>query len=121
MAERDSGRDRPVLAVIGDGSLQYSIQALWTAAQKGLPVVVVVPLNAEYAILKSFAVLEETPGVPGLDIPDLDIVALARGYGCHGVLAETSEDVASALAEAFGRSGPTVIAVPVTPTVPPLI
>ncbi len=121
MAERDSGRNRPVLAVIGDGSLQYSIQALWTAAQHALPVVVVVPRNAEYAILKSFAVLEETPGVPGLDIPDLDIVALANGYGCHGVLAETSDDVSSALAAAFDRSGPTVIVVPVTPTVPPLI
>lgn len=109
------------MAIIGDGSLQYSIQALWTAAQHALPLVVVVPCNAEYAILKSFAVLEETPGVPGLDIPGLDIAALANGYGCHGVQADSEETVRSALAEAFERSGPTVIAARVTPTVPPLL
>ncbi|GAA3636673.1 benzoylformate decarboxylase [Microbacterium awajiense] len=121
LAERDSGRKRPVLAVIGDGSLQYSIQALWTAAQHGLPLVVVVPRNSEYAILKSFAELEETPGVPGLDIPGLDIAALATGYGCHGVDAETEDDVRAELAAAFDADKPTVIVVPVTPTIPPLI
>src|ERR1700722_20361987 len=33
LAERDSGRNRPVIAVIGDGSFQYSVQSIWTAAQ----------------------------------------------------------------------------------------
>lgn len=121
LAERVSGRNRPVLAVIGDGSLQYSIQALWTAAQQQLPLVVVVPANGEYAILKSFAVLEQTPGVPGLDIPALDIVSIANGYGCHGVKAETEDAVGRALADAFVRPGPTVLVVPATPTVPPLL
>ena len=121
MAERDSGRNRPVLAIIGDGSLQYSIQALWTAAQQKLPILVVVPRNGEYAILKSFAVLEETPGVPGLDLPGLDIVSLAKGYGCNSARAETADKIRKVCAEAFTRSGPTVLEVPVTATVPPLL
>ncbi|MDF9809866.1 benzoylformate decarboxylase [Aurantimicrobium minutum] len=121
LAEKTSGRNRPVLAVIGDGSLQYSIQALWTAAQQQLPLLVVVPCNAEYAILKSFAVVEDTPGVPGLDIPGLDIVALGNGYGCHGVSASTPEDIAREVEAAFTRNGPTVLAVPVAPTIPPLL
>ena len=65
LAERETGRNRPVIAVIGDGSFQYSIQALYTAAQHKLPVLVVVPDNREYAILKSFAEEEKTTGRPG--------------------------------------------------------
>ena len=65
LAERDSGRNRSVIAIIGDGSFQYSVQSLWTAAQLHLPLLVVVLHNDEYCILKSFAALEETPGVPG--------------------------------------------------------
>lgn len=121
LAEKTSGRNRPVMAIIGDGSLQYSIQALWTAAQQELPLLIVVPCNAEYAILKSFAVVEETPGVPGLDIPGLDIVALGKGYGCHSVSASTAEEITAEVAAAFSRKGPTVLAVPVAPTIPPLL
>ena len=82
LAERDTGRGRPVVAVIGDGSFHYSVQALWTAARLRLPVVVVVPVNQQYAILKAFAELKHTPGVPGLDLPGLDVIAIAAGYGC---------------------------------------
>ena len=121
LAERDSGRNRPVLAIIGDGSFQYSIQGLWTAVQHQLPILFVVPRNEQYGILKSFAVLEETPGVPGLDLPGLDFVALAKGYGAHGVRAETLDEVRAVCAEAFTRKGPTVLEVPVLPTIPPLL
>ncbi|WP_353813367.1 benzoylformate decarboxylase [Agromyces sp. SYSU T00266] len=121
LAERRTGRNRPVLAVMGDGSLQYSIQALWTAAQHDAHLIVVVPRNGEYAILKSFAELEETPGVPGLEIPGLDIVSLAKGYGCRGVEAGTDDEVRSALAHALEHGGTSVIVVPVTPTVPSLL
>ena len=68
LGDRDRGVTRPVIGLIGDGSSQYSVQALWTAAQLKLPIVYVVMRNEEYSILKSFAVLEETPGVPGLDL-----------------------------------------------------
>ncbi|EAB8791735.1 benzoylformate decarboxylase, partial [Salmonella enterica subsp. enterica] len=63
LGERDSGRNRPVAAIIGDGSMQYSVQGLWTAAQHQLPILFVIPENRQYGILKSFAVLEDTPGV----------------------------------------------------------
>lgn len=121
LAERDSKRNRPVLAIIGDGSMQYSIQGLWTAAQHKLPIVFVIPSNSEYAILKSFAVLEETPNVPGLDIGGLDIVALGKGYGCEAIRATTTQEIEEACRKALAHDGPTVIEVPVNPTIPPLI
>ena len=121
LAERDSGRNRPVMAIIGDGSLQYSIQALWTAARLGLPILIVVPKNNEYCILKSFAVLEETPGVPGLDIPGLDIVSIAKGYGCDAERLDDLQAIKKLALEAWSKSKPTVLEVPISPQIPPLI
>jgi benzoylformate decarboxylase len=121
LGERHTGRRRPVVAVIGEGSFQYSIQALWTAAQHRLPVVYVVPVNEEYGILKAFAEFEHTPGVPGLDLPGLDIPAIARGYGCQGRRVESADALADALDAATKAEGPTVLAVPITKKVPALI
>ena len=121
LAERDSGRNRPVIAIIGDGSFQYSIQSLWTAAQLRLPLLIVVPSNNEYCILKSFAVLEETPGVPGLDIPGLDAVSIAKGYGCDAVRLNDLEEIKKAAIEAWNKSKPTVLEVPISPQVPSLL
>lgn len=120
LAERDSGRDRPVLAVIGDGSLQYSVQAIYTAARQELPLVIVVPANGEYAILKAFGVLERTPNVPGLDIPGIHPAKIAEGYGAVGVVAETAAQVRAAMADGFARRGPTLIEVPIDPMIPVL-
>jgi len=121
LAERDSGRNRPVIVIIGDGSFQYSIQSLWTAAQLRLPVLIVVPRNDEYAILKSFAVLEDTPKVPGLDIPGFDIVSIAKGYGCDAARLDDLEGIQKAALEAWRKSKPTVLEVPISTQVPPLI
>ena len=121
LAERDTGRHRPVLCVLGDGATHYSIQALYTAAQHKLPVVFLVLNNGEYGILKSFAAQQMTPGVPGLDLPGIDLVALATGYGCAAIRVATSDDLADALKEALRRDGPTVLDVPITPAVAPLL
>ena len=121
LAERDSGRNRPVIAIIGDGSLQYSIQSLWNAAQLSLPLLIIVPRNGEYCILKSFAILEQTPGVPGLNLPGLDIVSLAKGYGCDAARLEDLSAIKKAAAEAWSKKKPTVLEIPISPQVPPLI
>jgi benzoylformate decarboxylase len=121
LSEQKKKSPRPVIAFIGDGSLQYSIQSLYTAAQHRLRIVYIVPCNEEYAILKSFAELERTPGVPGLDLPGLDIVSLAKGYGCHGVSAADATSIKSAFTEALKREGPTVLAVPIQRGFKPLV
>jgi benzoylformate decarboxylase len=82
---------------------------------------IMVMRNQEYAILKSFAVLEQTPGVPGLDLPGLDIVSIARGYGCHAARVTDLEEIKRAAANAWTRDAPTVLEVPISPQIPPLI
>ncbi|MFC3504600.1 benzoylformate decarboxylase [Micromonospora krabiensis] len=121
LAERDTGRGRPVVAVIGDGSFHYSVQALWTAARLRLPLVVVVPVNQQYAILKAFAELKDTPGVPGLDLPGLDLTAVARGYGCHARVVQTPDELGEALADGLAADGPTVLPVPISTDPPRLL
>jgi len=119
-AIREIGSNRPVVAIIGDGSFQYSVQAIWTAAQHRLPVIYLVLRNSAYAILKAFALLEDTAGVPGLDLPGLDIVSLGRGFGCRTAHAETVDELQDAFRAALVHDGPSVIVVPTQPTLPDL-
>jgi benzoylformate decarboxylase len=121
LGERETGRNRPVIMIIGDGSFQYSVQSIWTAAQHHLPILFIVLRNREYCILKSFAELEETAGVPGLDLPGIDIVSLAKGYGCDGARLDDLDAIKRAAAEAWTKSKPTVLEIPISPQVPPLI
>ena len=78
---------------MGDGSMQYAITALWTASQYQIPVTIVVASNAEYGVVKEFGVWEKTPGVPGLDLPGLNIVATAASYGVDAHEAHTTDEV----------------------------
>ncbi len=111
LGDRDRGVSRPVIGLIGDGSSQYSVQALWTAAQHKLPIVYVVMRNDEYSILKSFAVLEETPGCPGLELPGLGIAAVARGFGCRAADVATADELEQEFKTALSADTTTVIVV----------
>jgi len=109
--------DRAVVALMGDGSMHYAITALWTAAHYHIPVNIVVASNAEYGVLKQFGKWENTPGVPGLDIPGLDIVATAASYGVDAHDAHTTDEVTKLVEAGIAdRARPTLINVRTTPT-----
>jgi len=80
-----------------------------------------VPLNQEYAILKEFAVLEETPNVPGLDLPGLTAQAIAKSYGCPAFRAENSVELQKYFQEALQIDGPALIEFPIDRHLRPLI
>ncbi|OLN28535.1 Benzoylformate decarboxylase [Desulfovibrio sp. DV] len=121
LAEAQTGRNRPVVAIIGDGSFQYSLQSIWTGVQHGAHVVFVVLRNEEYGILKAFARLEETPGVPGLDLPGLDIVSLGQGYGAATAKASTPAGIREAFSKALAAKGVSVIEIAAAKAVGDLI
>ena len=121
LAEKESGRNRPIIAIIGDGSFQYSVQSVYTGVQQGAHVIFVVLRNGEYGILKEFAVLEKTPNVPGLDLPGLDLVSLGKGYGAKTAYAGTPEEIATAFKDALAFHGTSVIEVPITKKLKPLL
>ncbi len=105
-----------VIALVGDGSAMYSIQALWSAAQLKLPIAFVILKNRRYAALQDFApVFGYAPGDPvaGTELPDLDFVALAAGQGVAGLRVERADALREALAEALTADGPRLVEVEV--------
>jgi benzoylformate decarboxylase len=113
MAQKKTGNGRPVVAFMGDGAMQYSVQCLYTAAQHKAKVIFIVACNGEYAILREFGVLQETPNVPGLDLPGFDFVSTAKGYGVPAVEAKTKAEIKEAFSNALKTDGPSLIAIPV--------
>jgi benzoylformate decarboxylase len=103
---------RRVIAIIGDGSANYSITALWTAARYQIPVTFLILKNGTYGALRWFAEVLKVENVPGLDVPGIDFLSLARGYGVEGVRAATADNLKHALAAALGSQAPTLIEVP---------
>lgn len=93
------------------GSANYSITALWTAARYKIPVVFLIMKNGTYGALRWFAEELKVEGVPALDVPGIDFLSLAKGYGVEGVSASTAEELKQAMATALGSQTPTLIEV----------
>jgi benzoylformate decarboxylase len=106
---------RPVVAVIGDGSLQYGVSALWSAVAYDLPLTVLVLRNEEYAILKWFAEFEGEMGAPRLDVPGLDSTAIAAAYGMKARRVDGAAELREALAAAIASDAPELVEVTVAP------
>jgi benzoylformate decarboxylase len=119
--------DRPVVALIGDGSAMYTIQGLWTAARENLRMVFVIINNYSYRILK-----QRTNAMKGLaaqadlyvgmdlDRPRIDFVSVARGLGLTAHRASTLSDVRDLLEAALAHDGPTLLEVEVDRSWKPL-
>jgi benzoylformate decarboxylase len=104
--------DRRVVCPIGDGSLQYSVQALWSAVQYKAPVVFVVICNGNYSALKGFREFTKVgSNVPGIDIPGIDAVKIAQGYGMNAREVNRPEDLEPVLKSAFTTPSPCLISV----------
>ncbi len=113
------GRDkRRTVCLIGDGSAMYSIQALWTAAQRKLPLTVVVINNAGYGAMRSFSQVMQVRNVPGLDLPGIDFVKIAEGMGCDAVRVGKASGLAGALDRAMAHKGVSLVEVLVDSAVP---
>lgn len=100
----------------------YSVLALWSAAREGAAVVVVVVNNGRYGILESFRdFIGAGDRVPGLDLPELDVVRVGEGFGCEGAWVERPKDLRGALERAFSAGRPYVLDVTVEAAVPKLV
>ena len=104
--------DRPVVAVLGDGSTTYAIQALWSAAHYDVGVLLIVLANGRYAVMDGLA--RRQGGVaawPGFEA--VDIGGLARALGCPSVRVETHDDLTRVLDDVLpglaARSEPLVL------------
>ena len=110
--------DRRTVCLIGDGSAMYSIQALWTAAQREVPLTVVVINNAGYGAMRSFSQVMQVRNVPGLDLPGIDFVKIAEGHGCDAARVTKAAELQPALKRALAHKGASLVEVVVDSTVP---
>jgi acetolactate synthase-1/2/3 large subunit len=103
---------RKVVSITGDGGFQFGLQELATAAAYGLDLVTVLFDNAAYGnVLRD---QERRYGrVIGAELGNPDWQALASSYGVRPATARSPAELASALADAFERSEPALVVVPV--------
>jgi benzoylformate decarboxylase len=112
--------DRPVLALIGDGSAMYGFQGFWTAAHYRIPVTFVICNNTEYKILKDCAKVLHLPSAcaerfEGLDVvdPAIDYVALAQSLGVKAQKITDPDEISDAIRKSLKSDVPQLIEVPV--------
>lgn len=110
--------ERPVVAVLGDGSSLYSIQGLWSAARYEVGVLFVVLANGRYAIMDRLAE-RQRGSAPWPDFATVDVAGLARALGCESVTVETHEQLTDCLDEVLPalarRREPLLVEVAVEP------
>jgi benzoylformate decarboxylase len=106
--------DRHVICTIGDGSLMYTVQALWTAARYRIPITVLVVDNRAYEVLKSGMASYKGGTVRpdrligmDLDEPSIDIPGVARGFGVAAQVVGDPDELREALADR--SAGPRLI------------
>lgn len=100
---------RRVVAEIGDGSANFGITGLWSAARHKLPVVFVIFRNETYGALVNFGRRLDTLGTPSFELPGIDFVAIAKGYGVRAESAATEAELRDALTRAFSAQEPVLI------------
>ncbi len=100
--------DRPVIALIGDGGIQFTIGELATAVELGLAVPIVLWNNRGYGEIKRYMAERDIPQI-GVDIYTPDFLTIARGFGCAAVRVEGLDHLKTVLREAHEGEGPTVV------------
>lgn len=119
--------DRPVVALVGDGSAMYTVQSFWTATHHQIPVVYIILGNQSYRILKFNMnryrrTSQMAPGRPypfmDLTDPPLDFVEIAHGMGMAGKRVTHPKDIQPAVTEALTLGVPYVLEVMLEGRVP---
>jgi acetolactate synthase-1/2/3 large subunit len=99
---------RPVVSVIGDGGLQYTLPELAAAREIGAPLIVLLWNNKGYGEIKSYMISKQIQPI-GVDIFTPDFQLLAEGFGCEAVKLVDPADLPRQLRAARARQRPTLI------------
>lgn len=119
--------DRPVVAVVGDGSAMMAVQALWTAVNAKIPVVYVICNNSSYRILKlnmntykSHVLKDSAPESQhiAMDFPTpFNFAGIAAAFGLDSCRIEDPAELAPAMKRALELGEPALLDVAIDPSV----
>jgi benzoylformate decarboxylase len=111
--------ERPVLALLGEGSALYGIQGLWSAAHHQIPVTFIICNNSQYQILKGCSTELPLPRMAAgkflaMDVtqPEIDFVSLARSFGVEAHRVTEPDELCDRLRESLGGDKPLLLDVP---------
>ncbi len=98
----------PVVALIGDGGIQFTLPEIATAVEAGLSLPILLWNNRGYGEIKTYMRARDIPEI-GVDILTPDFAVLAQGFGAEAVAARTPPELVAALKAAFAAGRPTLI------------
>ena len=104
--------ERPVVALCGDGGFLLNVGELATAVQEKIAVVAIVFNDAAYTAVKRAQQQRFDGRYIATDLVSPNFAALARAYGAEGAHAGSPDELRDAIGAALGRTGPTLIEVP---------
>ncbi len=102
-------RDRPVVALVGDGGMAMTMAELETATREGARIIVLVFDNERYGTIRMWQARRGSGEGVATELGSVDFAAIARGLGARGVHAERDADVEPALRQALAEERSTVI------------
>jgi acetolactate synthase-1/2/3 large subunit len=100
--------ERPVVAVIGDGGLQFTFPELASAVEAKTPVIVLLWNNNGYGEIRKSMTARNVPRI-GADLYTPDFLAIARGFGCQAGRANSFDHLYDLLKEAERQTVPSLI------------
>lgn len=100
--------DRPVIALAGDGGVQFSIAELACAKEAKLPVVLLLLNNFGYGEIKSYMISKNIPPL-GVDLYTPDFITLGEAYGWETATARSVDDLLGMVEAASRGKEPTMI------------
>jgi len=104
----EGGARPPVVCLIGDGGLQFTLPELASAVEARTPVIVLLWNNQGYEEIKKYMVNRAIEPV-GVDIYTPDFIGVAKALGCAAEAISSVEQLRGALRAATDRQGPTLI------------
>ncbi|MCK8463951.1 thiamine pyrophosphate-binding protein [Aliiroseovarius sp. S1339] len=109
--------DRTVVAWLGDGEFQMTLNEMSTAIQHGSKPIAIIANNGRYGTIRMHQERTYPGRVSGTDMANPDFAALARAYGGHGETVTNGVDFAAAFARAQDANTLAVIELVLDPQV----
>jgi acetolactate synthase-1/2/3 large subunit len=97
--------DRTVVAIIGDGGFQMTIQELGTIMQSGIDVKILILNNEFLGMVRQWQQLFHDKRYSFVDITSPDFVMVAKGYGIEGRRISAREELRGALSDMLNHKG----------------
>jgi thiamine pyrophosphate-dependent acetolactate synthase large subunit-like protein len=101
--------DKNMIALIGDGGFQFTMQELAVACEQNLPIPIVIWNNGGYGEIKRNEAAMGFENYIAVDNKNPDFIKLAQAYEIDGLRPKNQQELKQALTESFKKDQPTII------------